>query len=198
MYTRILTVAGLIFYSNLVLADQTDDRLETLFITLSSSSDKQVIRATENQIWDIWFAHPNSDVERLMQIGVQRMNANRQSEAMIIFSQLVENFPDYAEAWNRRATLHYILGNYQESIDDIERVLSLEPRHFGALSGLGLVYLQLDQLRKAKEAFGEIPEVMRMIMHLAHYEELYHEESNFVLMRIPSWLDVPKIKYQVQ
>tara|TARA_A100001515_G_scaffold86134_1_gene68423 strand:- start:259 stop:519 length:261 start_codon:yes stop_codon:yes gene_type:complete len=52
--------------------------------------------------------------------------------------------------------------------------------------------------RKAKEAFGEIPEVMRMIMHLAHYEELYHEESNFVLMRIPSWLDVPKIKYQVQ
>ena len=139
MYTRILTVAVLIFYSNLVPADQTDDRLETLFITLSSSSDKQVIRATENQIWDIWFAHPNSDVERLMQIGVQRMNANRQSEAMIIFSQLVENFPDYAEAWNRRATLHYILGNYQESIDDIERVLSLEPRHFGALSGLGLV-----------------------------------------------------------
>ena len=106
MYTRILTVAALIFYSNLVPADQTDDRLETLFITLSSSSDKQVIRSTENQIWDIWFAHPNSDVERLMQIGVQRMNANRQSEAMIIFSQLVVNFPDYAEAWNRRATLH--------------------------------------------------------------------------------------------
>ena len=145
--------------TNLVPADQTDDRLETLFITLSSSSDKQVIRATESQIWDIWFAHPNSDVERLMQIGVQRMNANRQSEAMIIFSQLVENFPDYAEAWNRRATLHYILGNYQESIDDIERVLSLEPRHFGALSGLGLVYLQLDQLRKAKEAFEDLIEV---------------------------------------
>ena len=159
MYTRILTVAALIFYSNLVPADQTDDRLETLFITLSSSSDKQVIRSTENQIWDIWFAHPNSDVERLMQIGVQRMNANRQSEAMIIFSQLVENFPDYAEAWNRRATLHYILGNYQESIGDIERVLSLEPRHFGALSGLGLVYLQLDQLRKAKEAFEDLMKV---------------------------------------
>lgn len=159
MYTRILIVAALIFYSNLVPADQTDDRLETLFITLSSSSDKQVIRSTENQIWDIWFAHPNSDVERLMQIGVQRMNANRQSEAMIIFSQLVENFPDYAEAWNRRATLHYILGNYQESIDDIERVLSLEPRHFGALSGLGLVYLQLDQLRKAKEAFEDLIKV---------------------------------------
>ena len=159
MYTRILAVAALIFYSILVPADQTDVRLETLFITLSSNSDKQVIRSTENQIWEIWFAHPNSDVERLMQIGVQRMNANRQTEALIIFSELVENFPDYAEAWNRRATLHYILGNYQESIDDIERVLSLEPRHFGALSGLGLVYLQLDQLRKAKEAFEDLMKV---------------------------------------
>tara|TARA_Y100000766_G_C18814346_1_gene559662 strand:- start:134 stop:682 length:549 start_codon:yes stop_codon:yes gene_type:complete len=159
MLKRIFVVTALIFSSNLVPADQNDDRLENLFITLSSSSDRQVIRSTENQIWEIWFAHPNSDVERLMQIGVQRMNNNRQSEAMIIFNQLVENFPNYAEAWNRRATLHYIVGNYQESINDIERVLALEPRHFGALSGLGLVYLQLDQLSKAKQAFEDLIEV---------------------------------------
>jgi len=159
MFERILVVTAFIFFSSLLPADQKDDRLENLFITLSSSSDKQVIRSTENQIWEIWFAHPNSDVERLMQIGVQRMNNNRQSEAMIIFNQLVENFPNYAEAWNRRATLHYIVGNFQESIDDIERVLSLEPRHFGALSGLGLVYLQLDELSKAKQAFEDLIKV---------------------------------------
>mgnify|MGYP001192442412 CR=1 FL=1 len=159
MFERIFVVTAFIFFSSLLPADQKDDRLENLFITLSSSSDKQVIRSTENQIWEIWFAHPNSDVERLMQIGVQRMNNNRQSEAMIIFNQLVENFPNYAEAWNRRATLHYIVGNFQESIDDIERVLSLEPRHFGALSGLGLVYLQLDELSKAKQAFEDLIKV---------------------------------------
>ena len=159
MFKRIFIVTALIFSSSLVPADQKDDRLENLFITLSSSSDKQIIRSTENQIWEIWFSHPNSDVERLMQIGVQRMNNSRQSEAMIIFNRLVENFPNYAEAWNRRATLHYIVGNYQESINDIERVLSLEPRHFGALSGLGLVYLQLDQLSKAKQAFEDLIEV---------------------------------------
>ncbi len=51
---------------------------------------------------------------------------------------------------------------------------------------------------KANEAFGEIPQVMKLIRHLSHYEELYHEESNFVLQRIPSWLDVPKIKYQIR
>ena len=159
MFERIFVVTAFIFFSGLLPADQKDDRLENLFITLSSSSDKKVIRSTENQIWEIWFAHPNSDVERLMQIGVQRMNNNRQSEAMIIFNQLVENFPNYAEAWNRRATLHYIVGNFQESIDDIEKVLSLEPRHFGALSGLGLVYLQLDELRKAKQAFEDLIKV---------------------------------------
>ena len=156
MNIRIFAVAILIFQSALALADQTDTRLDMLFGRLSSSSDAQVIRSTENEIWEIWFAHPNSDVERLMQIGVQRMNASRQSEAMLIFNELTENFPDYAEAWNRRATLHYLLGNYQESIRDIEKVLALEPRHFGALSGLGLVYLQLDQLGKAKQAFEDL------------------------------------------
>ena len=156
MNIRIFAVAILIFQSDFALADQTDKRLDMLFGRLSSSSDAQVIRSTENEIWEIWFAHPNSDVERLMQIGVQRMNASRQSEAMLIFNELTENFPDYAEAWNRRATLHYLLGNYQESIRDIEKVLALEPRHFGALSGLGLVYLQLDQLGKAKQAFEDL------------------------------------------
>ena len=159
MFKPYLMFATLLSFPASMLADQTDGRLDELFATLSSTSDLTAIRSTESEIWEIWFAHPNSDVERLMQIGVQRMNTNRQTEALIIFSELVENFPDYAEAWNRRATLHYILGNYQESIDDIERVLSLEPRHFGALSGLGLVYLQLDQLRKAKEAFEDLIEV---------------------------------------
>jgi len=116
-------------------ADQTDDRLDDLFVTLALSSDLPTIRATESEIWSIWFEHPNTDVEELMQMGVTRMNYNRYADAMLIFSQLIESFPDYAEGWNRRATLHYILGNYDESIADIEKVLELEPRHFGALSG---------------------------------------------------------------
>ena len=104
-------------------------------------------------------AHPNNDVEQLMQMGVARMNDNRQPEAMLIFNELIGSFPKYAEAWNRRATLHYLLGNYEESISDIENVLALEPRHFGALSGLGLVYLQINQLTKAKQAYEALIEV---------------------------------------
>ncbi|MAX07459.1 tetratricopeptide repeat protein [Gammaproteobacteria bacterium] len=146
----------LLFLPASVIADQSDERLDDLFSTLLISTDLTTIRSTENQIWEIWFNHANDDVEQLIQMGVTRMNYNRYAEAMLIFTQLIENFPDYAEGWNRRATLHYILGNLDESIADIEKVLELEPRHFGALSGLGLVYLQQKQLSKAKQAFENL------------------------------------------
>ena len=146
----------LLFLPASVIADQSDERLDDLFSTLLISTDLTTIRSTENQIWEIWFNHANEDVEQLIQMGVTRMNYNRYAEAMLIFTQLIENFPDYAEGWNRRATLHYILGNLDESIADIEKVLELEPRHFGALSGLGLVYLQQKQLSKAKQAFENL------------------------------------------
>ena len=146
----------LLFLPASVIADQSDERLDDLFSTLLISTDLTTIRSTENQIWEIWFNHANDDVEQLIQMGVTRMNYNRYAEAMLIFTQLIENFPGYAEGWNRRATLHYILGNLDESIADIEKVLELEPRHFGALSGLGLVYLQQKQLSKAKQAFENL------------------------------------------
>ncbi|NKB35049.1 MAG: tetratricopeptide repeat protein [Pseudomonadales bacterium] len=154
-----LLFTSFLFIPATLFADQTDIRLDGLFSTLLISSDLPTIRATENQIWEIWFEHPNEDVEQLLQLGVTRMNYNRYADAMLIFSQLVESFPDYAEGWNRRATLHYILGNYEESIADIEKVLELEPRHFGALSGLGLVYLQQEQLSEAKQAFENLVDV---------------------------------------
>ncbi|HAJ76044.1 MAG: tetratricopeptide repeat protein [Gammaproteobacteria bacterium] len=140
-------------------ADQTDTRLDPLLTSLLVSGDLSAIRATENQIWEIWLQHANSDVEQLMQMGIQRMNFQRYPDALLIFNQIIENFPDYAEAWNKRATLHYLLGNLDESIADIEKTLELEPRHFGALSGLGLVYIQRDELSKARQAFENLVDV---------------------------------------
>lgn len=154
-----LLLASLFILPVSVIADQSDERLDELFTTLLISTDLTTIRETENQIWEIWFDHANEDVEQLIQMGVTRMNYNRYADAMLIFTQLIENFPEYAEGWNRRATLHYILGNYEESVADIEVVLELEPRHFGALSGLGLVYLQQNQLSKAKQAFENLVDV---------------------------------------
>lgn len=142
-----------------VQADQTDTRLDSLFTRLSVTSDLTTIRATENQIWTIWYEHPDEDVEQLMRLGIVRMNGRRFADAMLIFTQLVESFPNYAEGWNKRATLHYLLGDLDRSIADIEKTLELEPRHFGALSGLGLVYMQRQELNKAKRAFEDLIDV---------------------------------------
>ncbi len=134
-------------------ADQSDQRLDQLFELLSNIDNPATIRATENRIWEIWLEHPNDDLEQLMKIGTQRMNSQLYPEALLIFNQIVVNFPDYAEGWNKRATLYYLVGSFEESLSDIEQVLTLEPRHFGALSGMGLVYLQQKELLKAKQAF---------------------------------------------
>ena len=109
---------------------------------LQETENVRTIQVTESQIREIWLQHANADVAQLMLVGTQRMNTQRYSEAMIAFNRLTESFPNYAEGWNKRATLHYMLGNLGASVTDIEKTLELEPRHFGALSGLGMVFIQ--------------------------------------------------------
>lgn len=159
MAYRLFLINLLLFLSAGAHADQSDQRLDALFAQLAISDDLTMIRATENRIWQIWLEHPNEDLERLMEIGTQRMNSRQFPEALLVFNQIVANFPEYAEGWNKRATLYYLLGSFDESIADIEKTLALEPRHFGALSGLGLVYLQREELVKAKQAFEDLIEV---------------------------------------
>ena len=137
-------------------ADQTDERLNGLFEQLLLVSNPVVLRATENRIWEIWLEHENADVQQLLTLGTEAMNRRQFPEALLIFSQIVENFPDFSEGWNKRATLFYLVGNTDASIKDIKRTLELEPRHFGALSGLGLVYLQQGKLALAEEAFLQL------------------------------------------
>ena len=137
-------------------ADQNDERLNGLFEQLSLVSNPVVLRATEDQIWAIWLEHENADVQQLLILGTEAMNRRQFPEALLIFNQIVENFPNFAEGWNKRATLYYLVGNTDASIEDIKRTLQLEPRHFGALSGLGLVYLQQGKLALAEEAFQQL------------------------------------------
>jgi hypothetical protein len=99
-------VCGLLIAPCFSAADQTDLRLESLFSVLQQTEDQAVIRNTENQIWNIWMQHANADVEQLMQLGIQRMNYQNYSEALLIFNGIIESYPEYAEGWNRRATLY--------------------------------------------------------------------------------------------
>lgn len=179
MLPRLLTLLFICLTMFTLHADQTDERLGDLFAVLQVTEDARTIQRTENQIWEIWLQHANADVEQLMVVGTQRMNSQRYAEAMIAFNLLTESFPNYAEGWNKRATLHYVLGNLEESISDIEKTLALEPRHFGALSGLGMVYIQQKELQKAKQAFEELIAVHPNSPNAQQNLELVEEQLRF-------------------
>jgi tetratricopeptide (TPR) repeat protein len=134
-------------------AAQDDPRLAALFKKLKGSISDGEARATEVQIWQIWIAHKNPEIEKLMRRGIAAFSANDRDAALDAFSGVVKYDKNFAEGWNKRATVEYALGDFEASVADIERTLALEPRHFGALSGLGQIYLALNKKPLALKAF---------------------------------------------
>ncbi|PCJ23878.1 MAG: hypothetical protein COA96_10910 [SAR86 cluster bacterium] len=171
-----------LFGSPLALCDQNDSRLDNLFSQLKQSENAGVILSTESQIWEIWLQHANDDVEQLMTLGTQRMNVQNYTEALLVFSQIIKNFPGYAEGWNKRATLYFLIGNLDASLADIKKTLELEPRHFGALSGLGMVYIQREDLSKAKQAFEDLIEVHPNSPNAQQNLEIVSEQLRFSII----------------
>ena len=109
--------------------------------------------ALQGAIWKAWTVTPDKEASRMMAIGIIAMGQDRLDDALSTFDALVEAAPDFAEAWNKRATVHYLMGNLDASVADIEKTLALEPRHFGALSGLGLIYQEVEKWDAALRAF---------------------------------------------
>ena len=134
-------------------ARQDDARLSDLFPQLLSAPTDETAEAVEDQIWTIWLEHPGRDVSILMTHGVQLMHKDNFKAALGLFDRIVTLAPDYAEGWNKRANAHYLLGDYPAAVADIRRTLQLEPRHFAALAGLGLVYLAVEEPAGALRAF---------------------------------------------
>ena len=133
-------------------ADQRDGRLEGLFARLPSASQGEA-QAIEQRIWRIWSEAGDPQVDLLLQEGVLAMSQARFRAALERFDRMVAEAPDFAEGWNKRATLHYLMGNFGASVRDIQRTLDLEPRHFGALSGLGLIYDAVEEPAAALRSF---------------------------------------------
>jgi tetratricopeptide (TPR) repeat protein len=92
-------------------------------------------------------------VDRLFQIGLEQMTKRAHEAAIRTFSLITQKKPEFAEGWNKRATVYYLIGEYDKSVADCEEVIKRNPLHFGALSGFGMNYLQLKQLEKALEYF---------------------------------------------
>ena len=121
---------------------KTDAALDQLFAQLRVAPDPMAARQIDQAIWAVW-TNPSDPIlnARMRQVLLARGTGNI-AQALRLVDQLVIDYPDYAEGWNQRATYHYMMGNLDLSIADCARVLALEPRHFGALSGRALIYLQ--------------------------------------------------------
>jgi tetratricopeptide (TPR) repeat protein len=154
-------------------ADQTDPRLAGLFARLQDAPDAAAAEPVEAEIWRIWSRTGDEDDDALLQRGTAAMNAGDARTARAALDLLVERAPECAEAWNKRATLLYLTGDDAGSIADIRRTLSLEPRHFGALSGLALIYGRQD---RPDEALRSLEAALAVHPHLrggrARAEEL--------------------------
>ncbi|MEC8564481.1 MAG: tetratricopeptide repeat protein [Pseudomonadota bacterium] len=134
--------------------DQNDPRLDPLFSALREAEDVTKARRVEAGIWRIWSQYGDDPIiDRMMRHGARLMAAEQMRQAAEVFDQVVTRAPAFAEGWNRRATLRFLTGDFDGSVADIRQVLNLEPRHFGALSGLGLIYMALERPQGALKAF---------------------------------------------
>jgi tetratricopeptide (TPR) repeat protein len=135
------------------------EQLDQLFGKLHESSVDS--KAIEHDIWGLWARNASPTAEVLLAQGTAAMNAHELDAAEQTLIQLVESYPDFAEGWNRRATLYFMEGRYDASLVDIEHVLALEPRHFGALAGKAMILrLQgktIDALKTLHEALDVNP-----------------------------------------
>lgn len=145
----LLLALGLAGLPGLVLADQNSPQLVGLFEQLSVAPDAESALPIEQNIWRTWLDFADQDAKDEVQRAYETFTEGRPYIALAILDKVLAKYPDWAEAWNRRATYNYMLGRYDESIQDVLQVLTLEPKHFGALSGLGAIYVALGEDDKA-------------------------------------------------
>ena len=152
-----ILILSLFFFSN-INAEERNDKLDKLFYKLKNTKDLSYAQVIENEIWEIWSIHPSDDrrgfrlTELLIQ-GTRLMDMRELSKAYEVFTKVITVESDWAEAWNRRATVLYLMKQYESSLADIKITLVLEPRHFGALSGQALNYIELNLYEKAIKSY---------------------------------------------
>ena len=158
--SKILIVTiSLLFASKIVLADQNDPRLNNLFKKLNETENQDEIRDLISDIWNIWYEVDDPKVIEYFEKGIQAMNLRNYPLAIRFFNNLIEEDPNFAEGWNKRATVHFMMGNFDQSMQDIIKTLELEPRHFGALDGMGLIFIHQGQFQQAIDVYDKMLEI---------------------------------------
>jgi tetratricopeptide (TPR) repeat protein len=152
-------VTAMSVYSQSVYADQNDPRLNYLFLQLKAAESAAAASEHEDKIWRIWLEHPDKRTREVILIGIAFMNRGEARLAELAFTEALERNPEFAEAWNKRATLRYMIGDLEGSVADCANVLKLEPRHYGAMAGLGMISASQKNWRRAAEWYKRALEI---------------------------------------
>ena len=154
-------------------ADQRDPDLDGLFSELQRATSDAAAKDVVAEIWQRWTAFEDDPrATNLMAIGIRQMNLGQFRNAERIFTEIISAHPTHAEAWNKRATVRFMRGDDRGSRSDIARVIDLEPRHFGALSGLGMINMRSGDLPAALQAFEA---AVRVNPHMDQAEAMIRE-----------------------
>jgi len=157
------------------LAGPTD--LPALFPMLKDPDD--LVRAlTENSIWQVWSRSGDPKVDALFKVGVEQMNQGQGQAAISTFSEIIRLKPEFAEGWNKRATIYFLIGDYDKSLQDCDEVIKRNPQHWGALAGYGQIYLQLD---KPEQALGYFQRALAVNPNLQQVEAMIRELKQVVI-----------------
>ena len=156
---KILSIIILIFSTTTLSANDRDIELNKLFLELKKDIPSLSSRIAQ-QIWMLWSTHPTDQkLTSILDEGSRLVQDQQYNRAIDVFTEAIELDPTWAEAWNKRATVYYIVGEFQKSQEDIDKVLELEERHFGALAGQGMVNIQLKNYDKAKRSYQKAQEI---------------------------------------
>jgi tetratricopeptide (TPR) repeat protein len=143
-------------------------------------SDAQVRKTAEDAIWSIWERSGDPMIDALYKRGIEQMNSGNTADAIETFNLIISKKPDFAEGWNKRATLYYMTGDYEKSLRDCDEVIKRNPLHFGVLSGVGLIYMRLAEPERAleyfKRAFAINPNLEDVARHIKALEHLITEQ----------------------
>ena len=123
----------------------------TLLVKALRDPDENTRDQAEQALWRIWARSGDPEVDRLYQTGIEQMNAGDLQQGIVTFTRIIELKPDFAEGWNKRATLYFLAGELRKSLADCDEVMKRNPYHFGALSGYALIYIRLEYYDRALE-----------------------------------------------
>jgi len=178
---KILVIILLFLSTSILTANERDTQLDKLFAELKKNISSSSPRIAQ-QIWTLWSTHPTDEkLTSILDKGSRLVQDQKLLRAIDIFTDIIEIDPTWAEAWNKRATVYYMINEFQKSQDDIDKVLELENRHFGALAGQGMVNIKLKNYDKAKLSYQKAQEIFPSMksskVMIEQIEELIKRQS---------------------